>query len=53
MVPYSSADSWKPPIHVSDWLIFSCKMLKKYIKALSNIFYELAPLTCDVICSKL
>ena len=19
---YSSADSWKPPIHVSDWLIF-------------------------------
>ena len=21
---YSSADSWKPPIHVSDWLIFCC-----------------------------
>ena len=20
---YSSADSWKPPVHVSDWLIYS------------------------------
>ena len=29
------------------------KMPKKYIKALSNIFYELAPVTHDVICSKL
>ena len=27
-------------------------MPKKYIKALSNIFYELAPLTRDKICSK-
>ena len=24
MVTYSSTDSWKPPIHVSDWLIFYC-----------------------------
>ena len=22
--PYSSTDNWKPPIHVSDWLIFCC-----------------------------
>ena len=28
-------------------------MQKKYVKALSNIFYELAPLTNDVICLKL
>ena len=28
------------------------KMPKNYIKTLSNIFYELAPLTRDVICSK-
>ena len=23
-LPYSSTDSWKPPIHVSDWLVFCC-----------------------------
>ena len=28
-------------------------MPKKYIKALNNLFYELAALTRDVICSKL
>ena len=28
-------------------------MQKKYVKALSNIFYELGPLTNDVICLKL
>ena len=29
---YSSADSWKPPIHVSDWLIFCCGNLILYQK---------------------
>ena len=29
------------------------KVTKNEKKALSNIFYELVPLTCDVICSKL
>ena len=76
ILPYSSTDSWKPPIRVSDWLIFcfgnlilhkkkrkwqkhKCydekqkKMSKKIIKALNNIFYELAPLTRDVLYSKL
>ena len=28
-------------------------MQKKYVKVLSNIFYELTPLTNDVICLKL
>ena len=35
------------------WIIRTTKMPKKYIKALNNLFYELAPLTRDVICSKL
>ena len=29
---YSSADSWKPPVHVSDWLIFCCRNLRLYQK---------------------
>ena len=29
------------------------KKPKKYMKALNNIFYELAPLTRDAICSRL
>ena len=29
---YSSTDSWKPPIHVSDWLIFCCENLIFYQK---------------------
>ena len=29
------------------------KMPKKFMKALSNIFYEIAPLTRDIICPKL
>ena len=29
------------------------KSQKKYVKALSNVFHELAPLTRDVVCSKL
>ena len=28
-------------------------MQKKYVKVLSNIFYELTPLTNDIICLKL
>ena len=38
---YSYTDSWKPPIHVSDWLIFCCGNLilhQKHIKVLRNIF---------------
>ena len=29
---YSTADSWKPPIHSSDWLIFCCGNLILYQK---------------------
>ena len=29
---YSSTDSWKPPIHISDWLIFCCGNLRLYQK---------------------
>ena len=40
MVPRSSADNWKPPIHVSNWLIFCCVnfMLhqKKEMKMIKN-----------------
>ena len=25
VLTYSSTDSWKPPVHDSDWLIFCCK----------------------------
>ena len=31
-ITYSSADSWKPPIYVSDLLIFSCGNLRLYQK---------------------
>ena len=68
MVPCSSADNWKPPIHVSNWLIFCCVnfMLhqKKEMKMIKNkkmpkkyikglSNIELTPLTRDVMCSKL
>ena len=31
-ITYSSADSWKPPIYVSDLLIFCCGNLRLYQK---------------------
>ena len=35
------------------WWKITTRMLKTYMKALKNIFYELAPLIRDVTCSKL
>ena len=35
-IPYSSADSWKPPIHISDWLILCFWNLETYQKRNKN-----------------
>ena len=37
--PYSSAESWKPPIHVSDWLILCCGNLR--LQNETQILYQL------------
>ena len=48
----SSKKTWKWKKKTLWWKATK-KIPKKYIKVLSNIFYELAPLIRDVICSKL